>query len=293
MDVSIVIRTKDEAEYIGETLKRVQDQGFSGSYEIVVVDSGSTDATLDIVSQYDVNLIQIPQREFSYGRSLNIGASCGEGRYVVNLSAHALPVDKNWLTNLIAGFEDHNVAGIYGRQLSDGSLNPFEALQNELFFCETRVTFNVKNTKMLKQSHFSNSNCAIRKGVWESLKFNEDVPYAEDTLWQRDVINAGFSIVYVPDAAVYHTHNINIYNTYKFSKGCAYTLALVKQKRQSVTMVIYDMAIFLTGISSSFIQNIGYVLRNNYISHLMIAPLYVMSGWLGWLVGRIKYRFHK
>jgi rhamnosyltransferase len=293
MDVSIVIRTKDEAEYIGETLKRVEEQEFSGNYEIIVVDSGSTDATLDIISGYDVRFIQIPQREFSYGRSLNIGAGSAKGRLIVNLSAHALPTGEQWLTNLIKGFENHDVAGVYGRQVSIGEINPFDAWQNEIFFGPQKIIFNMKNMDTLKQIHFSNSNCAIRKSVWEEFRFNEDVPYAEDTLWQTEVINSGFSIIYVPDAAVYHTHKINIYDTYKCSKGCAYTLALMKQKRTSIAMVICDTAIFLSGISNSLIKNIEYMWRGNYLAHLKIVPLYVVSGWLGWLVGRIEYRLDK
>lgn len=290
MDISIVIRTKDEAESIGKTLQRVRDQEFSGNYEIIIVDSGSADGTLDIVREYDVRLIQIPEREFTYGRSLNIGASHGKGRYVVNLSAHALPRDEKWLTHLITGFEGYEVAGVYGRQLSIGQLNPFEALQNELFFGETKVTFSVKNGKMLKQIRFSNGNCAIRKDVWESFKFNEQVPYAEDILWQAEVVEAGFSIVYIPDATVYHTHRVSIDNAYKNSKNCAYTLALMKQKRQSMPLVINDVGILLSLIPSSIFQNLRYIWRNNHLEYLKVAPLYLMSGWLGWLVGRIKYR---
>ncbi len=293
MDVSIVIRTKNEAEFIGETLKKIEEQEFSGSHEIIVVDSGSTDSTLDIIREYDVKLIQIVQKEFTYGRSLNIGASHATGQFVVNLSAHALPVDEKWLTNLITGFENHDVAGVYGRQLSIGDINPFDARQNEIFFGPQKIIFSMKNAKMLKQIHFSNSNCAIRRSVWERLRFNEEVPYAEDTLWQTDVINAGFFIVYVPDAAVYHTHKISIYNAYKFSKDCSYTLALMKQKRQSTLLVINDVGILLALIPNSIFQNLRYIWRNNYFEYMKIAPLYVMSEWLGWLVGRTKYRLAK
>lgn len=292
MDVSIVIRTMNEAEFIAETLKKIEEQEFSGSHEIIVVDSGSTDSTLDIIREYDVKLIQIVQKEFTYGRSLNIGARSAKGRFIVNLSAHALPTGEKWLTNLITGFENHDVAGVYGRQLSIGDINPFDARQNGIFFGPQKIIFNMKNEKMLKQIHFSNSNCAIRKSVWERFRFNEEVPYAEDTLWQTEVMEAGFSVVYTPDGAVYHTHKVSTYNAYKNSKGCAYTLALMKRKRRSIPMVTYDVGVFLGSILNSIFQNVRYIWRENHREYLRIAPLYVMSARFGWLVGMIKYRFN-
>ena len=157
MDASIVIRTKNEAASIAETLGRIEDQDFSGSYEVVVVDSGSTDSTLQIVKKYEVKLIQIPQKEFSYGRSLNVGADIAKGTYVVNLSAHAFPRDKGWLTNLIACFDEVDVAAVYGRQLSVGKLNPFEANKNEQFFGTEKIRVNIKDRGRLRRIHFSNS----------------------------------------------------------------------------------------------------------------------------------------
>ncbi len=293
MDVSIVIRTKNEAEFIGETLKKIEEQEFSGSHEIIVVDSGSTDATLDIIDKYDVKLLQIPPKEFTYGRSLNIGAGNAKGRFIVNLSAHALPRNNKWLTHLITGFENHGVAAVYGRQLSIGHVNPFEALQNEVFFGRKKITFNEKNKRTLKHMHFSNSNCAIRKDVWQRFKFDEHVPYAEDRLWQMEVIEAGFSIVYAVQSAVYHTHKVSICGRYKNSRDCAYTLALMKEKRQSIPLIIFDVGIFLGLIPGAMFQNIRYMWRNNYLEYLPIAPFIVMCGWLGWLVGRINYRLKK
>jgi len=293
MDVSIVIRTKNEEEFIDATLRRVNEQQFSGSYEIIVVDSDSTDSTLDIVKKYNVKLVRISQNEFTYGRSLNIGASNADGMFIVNLSAHALPRDKKWLTNLIKGFEDHNVAGVYGRQLSMGLVNPYEALLNEMFFGKNKVNFKLKDKKRLKKIHFTNSNAAVRKDVWQGFKFNERVPYGEDMLWQSEVIKAGFCIVYTPDAAVYHTHRLNISSVYKNSVNCAYTLTLIDQKRQWISLIAVDVALFLGLVPISLIQNLEYIWRNGYKQYAKVAPLWVLSTVGGSLVGRIKYRLRR
>jgi rhamnosyltransferase len=293
MDVSIVIRTKNEARYIEETLNKVLSQEFVGSYEIIIVDCGSTDPTLDIVQKYDVKLIHIPPKEFTYGRSLNVGTGNAKGQFVVNLSAHALLRDAKWLANLMDGFEDEKVAGVYGRQVSNGRLNPFESFQNERFFGEKKMTFALQNKTALQKLHFSNANSAIRKKVWQRFNFNERVQYAEDILWQNEVMEAGFSIVYMPDSVVYHTHKVSTYNAYKNSKDCAYALALMKQKRRSIPMVAYDVGIFLCSIPDSLLANVRYIWQESYREYLKIAPLYIMSARWGWLVGRIKYRLKR
>lgn len=290
MDVSIVIRTKNEAEFIGDTLEKVMSQEFKGAYEVIIVDSGSKDSTLQIVSKHDVKLLQISQEEFNYGRSLNMGASSARGTYIVNLSAHAFPTDKKWLASLVEGFREHDIAGVYGRQLSNGKVNPFEALQNDLFFGKEKITFNMKNKVGLKHIHFSNANCAIRKNVWERFRFNEEVPYAEDILWQTEVLDAGYSIVYAPDAAVYHTHRVSLYGAYRNSRECAYALALMKKKRRSVLAIMIEVGIFLGSIPSSIFENVKYLWQNNHREYLKIAPLHVVSVWFGWLVGRLEHR---
>jgi len=292
MDASIVIRTKNESQFIGDTLRRVKEQEFRGSYEIIIIDSGSTDSTLDITKKYNVKVLKISERKFTYGRSLNIGASHAKGEFVVNLSAHALPCDNQWLANLTSGFNGHNIAGVYGKQLSIGRVNPFEALRNELFFGDKKLTFSLNDKKMLKHIHFSNGNSAIRKDIWQRFKFNEEVPYAEDVWWQREVIRAGFSVTYAPDASVYHTHSINISNTYRNSKDCAFTLALMHQRR-SILMIICDVIVFLGLISIGISKNLQYIWRNNYLEFLGIAPLYVTSERFGWLIGRTKYRLNR
>jgi rhamnosyltransferase len=293
VDVSIVVRTKDEAKCIGQTLKRLREQEFDGSYEIVVVDSGSRDSTLDIAENYNVRIVQIPESEFTYGRSLNIGVEKAEGIFIANLSAHALPKNEKWLTHLIGGFEEHAVAGVYGRQVAEARLNPFEAMQNEEFFGLERIKFSLRDEDMLKYIHFSNSNCAIKRSIWEKFRFNESAPYAEDMLWQKKVIGAGYSVVYAPDAEVYHTHSVDIGNAYRGSRDCAYSLGLMSSKKQSISMVPYDLGICLSWAAISFFQNMRYIWENGYYEHLGTAPLYVISGWLGWLVGRIKYRLDR
>jgi len=112
---SIVLRAFNEEKHIGRLLSGILEQKMS-AIEIILVDSGSTDATLAIASRYPVRVLSITPEEFTFGRSLNIGCSAAQGEFIVLASAHVYPVYSDWLERLLAPFEDEKVALVYGKQ---------------------------------------------------------------------------------------------------------------------------------------------------------------------------------
>jgi hypothetical protein len=101
MDVSIVIRSKNEERFIGEVLEGLFGQEFGGTFEVIILDSGSRDGTLEIARKFPVAVYSMSPEEFTFGRALNRGAQIAKGDYVVYLSAHCTPVDQEWLIRLL------------------------------------------------------------------------------------------------------------------------------------------------------------------------------------------------
>lgn len=197
IDISIVIRTKNEEKCIGRTLEQVSAQDYRGNYEIIIVDSGSSDRTARIASGFPLRFYAINKEPFSYGYALNYGQSVSAGKIIVFLSAHCIPADAGWLANLITPLaKDKRVAAVYGKQLPIKGSNPIEEFELGIFFPEDNLP---------AKAIFSNANCAIKKEILEKYPFNEEMAYGEDFLW-RNKLPVDIGVVYAPGAKVYHSH---------------------------------------------------------------------------------------
>jgi rhamnosyltransferase len=232
--VAIIIRTKDEERFIGDTLAAVSNQSATPD-EIIIVDSGSKDRTLHIASQFKTDIIEIDASHFTYGGALNVGFARAESDILVSLSADAKPVDTEWLQRLIAPFKDPRVAGVYGRQIPrPGTVLP-----------ERRDMLKCYGTKRLDKSDdyfFSNVNSAVRREVWEKVRFDETVRCAEDWGWAKRVQELGHIIHYEPDAAVSHSHNYSFVHIYRRAADVAFGAATLDSTlRMNLTNVLGEV----------------------------------------------------
>jgi glycosyltransferase involved in cell wall biosynthesis len=198
MKVSIVIRSKNEERFIGAVLARVLEQEGADPYDVLVLDSGSQDRTLDIVRGFPVRLATMPPEQFTFGRALNHGVSLTSGDIVVFLSAHCVPRERTWLRALTAPLmSDVQVAATYGRQEPMPGVNPFEEIELERTFGPTA------DSAVL--AHFSNANSAIRRHLVTQYPFDEIMSGGEDFLWAQG-LPSSYTVRYVATASVFHSH---------------------------------------------------------------------------------------
>lgn len=206
--ISIIIRTFNEEKHIKKLLEACFSQVTQYSYDVIVVDSGSTDKTLEIIKNYSVNVEYIKSSDFTYGRALNIGARVSRASIGVCVSAHCYPKDNFWLEELVKPFEDENVAMVYGRQIGDNRTK----FSEEQIFKQYFPKENVITTEVVFSN---NANSAFRRSYWETVKFDEDLPGLEDIDWAKKMSDAGRKIQYVPTSCVYHIHEETYAQVYK------------------------------------------------------------------------------
>lgn len=202
MIISIVIRTLNEEAYLADLLGAIETQEYSQQWqlEVVVVDSGSTDATLDIAHRFGCRVTHISKEEFSFGRSLNRGCDFAHGSILVFVSGHCVPVGSNWLTALVKPLEEGACSYSYGRQIGGGPTK----------FSEGRVFLKYfPPTSMLPQEGFfaNNANAAIRRSEWQAERFDESLTGLEDMHLAKRIVEGGGEIGYVAEAAVHHIHD--------------------------------------------------------------------------------------
>lgn len=200
---SWIIRTKNEEKWIGAVLDKLNDQTVK-DFNVVIVDSGSTDRTLEIAREFDFcRIISINPEQFNYSYALNYGISHTNSEFIGMLSGHSLPPNNHWYESVLKNFSDENVVGVSGLyySLPDGSF--LEKLGDWLNYL-----FNFSRKKRLNYCPiFSNTNSIIRRSAWEKYNFDESLfEGCEDYDWASEMIYRGYNIVRDPGFYVYHSH---------------------------------------------------------------------------------------
>lgn len=216
-DISIIIRAKNEGKLIRQCLESILDQLVEQSLEIILIDSGSTDDTLSIAKRFsNVRIHSIPPEEFNYGGALNLGVQLSKGRYIVCLSAHCVPMDRQWLSHLLDPLlQDEDVAGSFGRQVPWPECEPIERKTlADLFGRDMDYMIDKSSRKGQEDILFSNANSCLRTELVQKFPFRE-LAYGEDQIWAGDMVRRGYKLAYCSRAAVYHSHQRSILDYYR------------------------------------------------------------------------------
>jgi len=202
MLVSIIIRSYNEEKYIGKLVKGIKSQNIYDpcNIEILLVDSGSEDNTVEIAKDLGVKIYKIKKSDFSFGRALNIGCKNATGEFLVFVSAHVYPIFSDWLSNLISLFENDRIGLVYGRQIGGESSKFSEKMIFNSWFPS------ISNLNQ-KTPFCNNANCAIRRSLWIHQPFDEELTGLEDIDWANKIMVKGYRLVYNADAAIVHLHD--------------------------------------------------------------------------------------
>jgi rhamnosyltransferase len=219
MKLSIIIPTYNPGILIRNIFETIKSYSQRLDSEIIIIDSSSTDGSLDFLEKENVKVIRIPKSEFNHGGTRNKAAHLAKGDILVYLTQDAIPVDSHSIEKLIKPLvEDTKIGMAYGRQLPHANADFFGAFARNFNYPEESQIKTLKDVNKLgiKTVFVSNSFAAYRKEyLMEVGGFPTNTILSEDTYVAARMLKKGWAIAYVAEAQVYHSHNYTIIEEFK------------------------------------------------------------------------------
>jgi rhamnosyltransferase len=291
---SLVIPTKNGGPLFARVLDGLRSQSLWSQLEVIIVDSGSTDGTLEAAIKAGVGVYKVEPASFNHGATRDYAISLATNEVVVLMVQDALPRDDRMIERLVAAFDDPAVAGTYARQLPqpDSDVLTKRNLDRWLTGRTTREVRQSKGSDWYERlpamerylfCNFDNVCAAIRKSIWQQERFGR-INFGEDIDWAERVLKRGYKIVYEPDAVVVHSHDRPLSYEYKRTYVC---------HRKLYRQFGLHLVPSLKGITPSWLhgtaKDIAYVLKHESrlrkrIELILRVPL------LNWLSAYAQYR---
>lgn len=274
---------KDGGEGLARCLDAIRSQEVGHEVEIVVVDSGSTDASTAAALSRGAVVLEISAHEFSHGAARNRGAEAARGELLVFISQDAVPVDECWLERLTGPLrEEQGVGGVYGGQLPHAEARPPERYFLGFLYGPRSRRQRARSAEELSMDTtlFSNVNAAMPRAIWERFRFAEDIVMSEDQEWSRRILLAGYTIAYEPGAAVRHSHNYTVVGAFRrfFDSGASADRAYLAGRRSSKRVLRSAAIRYARG-------ELGWLWRTRQRRWIPYAALYEGAKLLGLFAG--------
>lgn len=219
--ISVVIPVLNGGELLDEVLAVVVSQKLDEPFEILVIDSGSSDGSLEIIEKHQqtfpaLRLMSIDKSDFGHGRTRNLGVQNTSGDLVAFLTQDATPASDTWLAAYREAFNmAPRVGAAFGPHLPRPGVSPLMArLLNDHFAAMAAGQDGPVLQLPGDTTYLSNSNSCISREAWQETPFR-DIAYAEDQAFGRDIMTRGWSKVYSPGAAAWHSHDYGMIESFK------------------------------------------------------------------------------
>jgi rhamnosyltransferase len=218
MKISVIIPTLNAERWISQQLDMLLAQTLEA--ELLVIDSGSTDATCSLVRAHadHVRLIEIPKKDFDHGGTRDFALRQSAGDYVLFFTQDAIPTDTHCIEKLLPAFSSPDVAAVYGRQIAHPDAPEYEKLTRQFNYPDQPRIWREADIPRygVKSYFFSNVCSAYRRDAYLAVGgFDAPIITNEDMMMAAKLLHAGYALAYTPEAAVYHSHRYTLREEYR------------------------------------------------------------------------------
>ena len=278
--ISVVIPTLNGGKLFRRLSRNLKTLRERMEVEVLVIDSGSTDGTVEKAQADGLRVHRIPREEFGHGRTRKLGVELTSGEIIAFLTQDVLPVTPDWPLLFAAALEDDTVAGVYGRQVPRG------ASTMEMFFVALNYPGEALRFDPQPGGHhprpgrvlFSNAFSAVRRSALEKTSFPVHADFSEDQIWAYMALEAGYSLLYEPRAEALHSHEYTLKKLFRRSFAVGKALSQVEMA---------GGASF--GESVRFLAaEIKYFVTQGHIHRLPQLLPYEFLRWAGFQIGRLE-----
>lgn len=294
-DVSIILLTKNAGDKLNQVLNAIHCQSTGWSYQVIVVDSGSTDRTLQIAKGFETKIVEIEPSAFHHARTRNFGAELADGIYVIYLSQDAIPCSNSWLENMVAPLRSGEADVVYGRQVAYDNAKPMDKFFYKYFYPDCKLCFTSKQIAdpvrfYLENPCISDVNVALSKALWSEFKFNNLSTFAEDKDFAIRVLRSGRKIVYEPNAAVYHSHDYSVRTLFvrRFQDGAAFSRIACLEENHAA-----GKTSFAKNGLRYYLSELRFLIKEGYAIWVLYAIPYALVFFMAFKSGEVSGKMRR
>jgi len=221
LNVKVIVPTYNAGAQFPYFINVLKQQEGLCLLDVLIVDSTSTDNTIDLAKKSGFSLKIISHSNFSHGGTRAEFVEQTNADIIVFLTQDAILASDDSIAKLVSVFKDEKIAAVYGRQIPKKDTNTFGAFARKFNYgeCSFINTLEDKTTKGIKVAFFSDSFAAYRrKDLLAIGNFDKNLQYGEDTIAAAKLLLAGYKTAYCSEACVYHAHSFSIleeFNRYR------------------------------------------------------------------------------
>lgn len=208
-DISVVIRSRNNAEQLAVLLQDIAMQVFNGNVELILVDTESTDGTIELAKQFGATVVAIKQKTFSYPIALNKGFEAAHHTWIFTLVDHSMLAHDQVFRIATRAAQESRTAGVSGAILPNAQVGRFERIADGVLLMN-RMRRPVRQVSKVFMGFLPANASLINKEAWAKVGgFNTRFGAGgEDAELARSLLAAGYTTTFDPALAVHHSHNL-------------------------------------------------------------------------------------